>query len=395
MRQFGKFLGRLCVLVLVLVAAFLIFAPSYVESQRNAVNWQGPYEVSAEAQALHDTLVIGDLHADSLLWNRNLLERGNQGHVDVPRLFEGNVTLQILTAVTKSPAGQNYHDNDADARDNITLLAIGQLWPPRTWNSLVERALYQAERLHGFVDDSNGQLRLIRTSADLDQLLEDRSGGTAVVGTLLGIEGAHALEGDMGNFDRLYDAGYRLIGLHHFFDNELGTSLHGTGEAGLTEHGRAVVERIVEDGLILDLAHSSEQVAAEVVEMTDIPLVVSHTGLRSVCDAHRNFPDELMRRIVENGADQGGGVIGIGYWADVTCDDSPEGVARVILAAIDALGVEHVALGSDYDGSVTVGFDTSELAALTAALMRGGASEADIRAVMGENMIRVLRARLN
>jgi len=147
--------------------------------------------------------------------------------------------------------------------------------------------------------------------------------------------------------------------------------------------------------MVLDLAHSSPQVARDVVAATDIPLIVSHTGLRSACDAHRNFPDELMRDIVANGADQGGGVIGIGYWADVTCDDTPDGVARVIMAAIEAVGVDHVSLGSDYDGSVAVGFDTSELAALTDALLRAGASEEEIRAVMGENMLRVLRARLN
>jgi microsomal dipeptidase-like Zn-dependent dipeptidase len=79
----------------------------------------------------------------------------------------------------------------------------------------------------------------------------------------------------------------------------------------------------------------------------------------------------------------------------VTCDDSPAGVARVIMAAIEAVGADHVSLGSDFDGSVTVAFDTSELAALTHALLDAGATEAQIRAVMGGNMMRVLRARLD
>lgn len=388
-----KFLGRVGLLAIVGLAAFLAFAPGYVEAERNGINWQGPYPVSDDAAALHGTLTIGDWHADSLLWHRDLTERGQTGHVDIPRLLEGNVALQVFTAVTKSPAGQNYHENDAGARDNITLLAMGQLWPPRTWDSLVERALYQAERLHGFAEASDG-VRVITSEAEMDALLDARSQGVQVVGGLLGIEGAHALEGDMANLDRLEAAGYRLIGLHHFFDNELGGSLHGVGDQGLTEFGRAVVAEIVARGMVLDLAHSSHQVARDVIAATDIPLIVSHTGLRSACDAHRNFPDDLMRDIVANGADQGGGVIGIGYWADVTCDDSPDGVARVIMAAIDALGVDHVSLGSDYDGSVTVGFDTSELAALTDALLRAGASEAQVRAVMGGNMLRVLRARL-
>ncbi len=394
MRTLGKWLGRALVVLGLGVVAVLMVAPGHVEAERNAINWQGPYPVSDAAAALHDTLIIGDWHADSLLWNRDLTERGDRGHVDVPRLLEGNVAVQVFTAVTKSPAGQNYHENTGDGTDNITLLAIAQMWPPRTWTSLVERALYQAERLHGFAAASDGALRVITSAAELEAVLEARAGGADSVGGILGIEGAHALEGDMANLDRLEAAGYRLVGLHHFFDNELGTSLHGVGDGGLTAFGREVVAEVVARGMILDLAHSSEAVAREVVELTDIPLIVSHTGLRSACDAHRNFPDALMREIVGNGADQGGGVIGIGYWADVTCDDSPDGVARVIMAAIEALGVDHVSLGSDYDGSVTVGFDTSELAALTDALLRAGASEAEVRAVMGGNMMRVLRARL-
>lgn len=395
MRVFGKFLGRLLLLAVVLFAAFLAFGPGYVESQRNAVNWQGPYPVSDEAAALHGSLTIGDWHADSLLWNRDLTRESTFGHVDVPRLLTGNVALQVFTAVTKSPAGQNYHENTAEARDNITTLAMAQLWPPRTWNSLAERALYQAERLHGFAETSDGALLVITAEADLDALLLARSQGVQVVGGLLGIEGAHALEGDIANLDRMENAGYRVIGLHHFFDNELGGSLHGIGDQGLTDFGQEVVAEVVARGMVLDLAHSSEQVARDVIAATDIPLIVSHTGLRSACDAHRNFPDDLMQEIVANGADQGGGVIGIGYWADVTCDDSPDGVARVIMAAIEAVGVDHVSLGSDYDGSVSVGFVSSELSALTDALLRAGATEDQVRAVMGGNMLRVLRTRLN
>lgn len=394
-RTFGKWLGRVLWLVVIALALFLIFAPAYVERARNPVAPHDPYPVSETAAALHTGLIIGDWHADSLLWNRDLNERGDRGQVDIPRLLEGNVALQVFTAVTKSPAGMNYHENSADAFDNITALAMGQLWPLRTWGSLSERALYQAERLHGFAEASDGRLRVLTTEADLDALLAARAEGQTVVGGILGIEGAHALEGDMANLDRLEAAGYRLIGLHHFFDNELGGSLHGEANAGLTDFGRAVVEQVVARGMVLDLAHSSEQVARDVVAMTDIPLVVSHTGLRSTCDVHRNFPDDLMAQIVANGADQGGGVIGIGYWADVTCDDSPEGVAAVIMAAIAVLGEDHVSLGSDFDGSMGTAFDTSELAALTDALLRAGATETQIEKVMGGNMLRVLRARLD
>lgn len=389
MRRLGKWLGRIILLVLVALGLFLVFGPGYVETSRNAVAEHEPYPVSEEAAALHGTLTIGDWHADSLLWNRDLLERGDRGHVDLPRLQEGNVAIQVFTAVTKSPAGLNYDENERDARDNITLLAMGQLWPPRTWDSLLERALYQAERLQGFEDASEGALRLVTTRGGLDAVLEAREAGEDVTAALLGIEGSHALEGDLANLDALEDAGYRVIGLQHFFDNAAGGSLHGIGNGGLTEFGAELVAEVAARGMVLDLAHSSTQVARDVLAIADMPLIVSHTGIRSVCDTNRNFPDDLMREIAATG-----GVIGIGYWADVTCDDSPDGIAATIMAAIGVVGEDNVSLGSDFDGSVATAFDTSELAALTDALLRAGASETQIRKVMGENMVRVLRDRL-
>ena len=230
---------------------------------------------------------------------------------------------------------------------------------------------------------------MIKTRGDLETLLSDRAAGQIVVGGLLGIEGAHALEGDIANLDKLMAAGHRMIALQHFFDNALGGSLHGEGDHGLTDFGRQVVAEVEARGLILDLAHSSQRVARDVLEITDMPIVVSHTGIFSVCPVKRNFPDHLMQAIAAKG-----GVIAIGYWADVICDDSPSGVAATIKAAVDLLGEDHVSLGSDFDGAVTTGFDVSQLASLTHALLETGLTEAQITKIMGGNMIRVLRARL-
>jgi len=390
MRRLGKWIGRLLILAAIPVIGFFVYGPEYVEKDRNAVSEHDPYPVSPEAAALHKDLLIGDWHADTLLWNRDLNERGTRGQVDIPRLIEGNVALQVFTAVTKSPAGLNYDHNDEDARDNITLLAVGQLWPLRTWNSLYHRALYQAERLHDAQAKSEKRLRIIRSEADLDALMALKLAGEPVVGGILGIEGAHPLEGNIDNLQGLQDAGYRLIALQHFFDNELGGSLHGDADHGLTEFGRQVVQAVVDRGLILDVAHSSHQVLRDVLEMTDIPLVISHTGIHGHCQTPRNLPDEMMRQVAATG-----GVIGIGYWADVTCDDSPAGVAKTIKSAIDVVGEDAVSLGSDFDGSVTTSFDTSELAALTQAMLDVGLTETQIRKVAGNNMLRVLRARLD
>ena len=300
------------------------------------------------------------------------------------------MAVQVFTAVTKSPAGQNYDENSADAFDNITPLAMGQLWPIRTWTSILERALYQAEKLERFEARSDGRLKIIRTRADLDAVLAARANGEDVVGGILGIKGGHPLEGDLANLDLIDAAGHRVIGLQHFFDNELGGSLHGIGNQGLTEFGATVVAEVAQRGMVLDLAHSSPQVARDVLEMTDMPLVVSHSGIHSHCPVKRNYPDDLMQEIAATG-----GVIGVGYWAEGACDRiDPAGIAQMIVAGIGVVGEDHISLGSDFDGSVETAFDTSELPALTHALLEAGLSEDQITKVMGGNMMRVLQDRL-
>ena len=122
------------------------FLPARTEAGLNVTLNAPPYEASAQARELHDRLFIADLHADTLLWNRDVLDRGTYGHVDVPRLIDGNVGLQAFTIVTKVPRELKLEAND-DSTDSITLLAIAQRWPFATWNSLTARALHQAARL--------------------------------------------------------------------------------------------------------------------------------------------------------------------------------------------------------------------------------------------------------
>lgn len=374
-------------LVVAGAAAFFIFAPGHVERGLNPVTMpEEGWPVGAEAAALHGRLVIGDWHSDALLWDRDILKRAGRGHTDIPRLQEGNVALQVFTTVTKSPRGQNYAANSTDAPDNITPLFMGQLRPLRSWFSLRERALVQAEALERAAARDPEALRVIRTRGDLAALLEARAAGARVVGAILGSEGGHPLEGELANLDVLHDAGFRLIGLTHFFDNELGGSLHGAGDgAGLSDFGRQVVEAMVARGMVVDLAHASPQMVRDVLAMEGVRPILSHTGIRSHCDSPRNLSDDLVAGIAAKG-----GVIGIGYWADVVCGRTPADIAGAIRAAIALVGEDHVSLGSDYDGSVDAPFDAAHLSALTQALLDAGLSEAQIAKVMGGNMVRFL-----
>lgn len=378
-------LRKLLIFVLVLLILFFWYAPLAVEKTKNQVV-EGPrWHIPEHAQRLHDTLRVADLHADTLLWNRDFLDRGTRGHVDLPRLQEGNVVLQVMAAVTKTPRNMNYESNSTDAGDNITLLSMAQLWPPRTWGSLLERAIYQSERLHRAAQSSD-DLIIVTDASRLDAFLQGRSPGE--VATILATEGAHPLEGEIDNLERLWDAGYRVLGLHHFFDNRLGGSLHGESRQGLTDFGRQVVQKAVDMGFIIDVAHSSPASVDQVLALNPNPVIVSHTGIKGTCNSSRNLADEQMQRIAA-----AGGLIGIGYW-NAVCDISPGGVATTIKYAIDLVGVDHVALGSDYDGATTVAFDTSQLALVTGALLDAGLSESQIRQVMGENQLRFFSAQL-
>lgn len=386
-----KTLAVLMSLIAVTIAAVLFWGPAHVERSMNSVSAPaGTWPVSDQARALHDRLVIGDLHSDALLWDRDLLERVDRGHTDIPRLVQGNVAVQVFTTVTKSPQGQNYGENSADAPDNITRLVIGQLRPIRTWNSLLERALDQSARLHDMAARAPQDLRIIRSRQDLADLLQARAEGATTVGAILGSEGAHPLEGDLANLARLYDAGFRLIGLTHFFDNEVGGSLHGQGgEQGLTPFGRNVVANMAERGMIVDLAHASPQMVRDVLEMPGVVPILSHTGIHGNCPSPRNLPDDLVRAIARKG-----GLIGIGYWTDVNCGSRPADIAGSIRAAIRLVGEDHIALGSDYDGAVDAPFDASDLTVLTQALIDVGLSPSQIEKVMGGNMMRYLSQHL-
>ncbi len=369
--------------VLVALTAFFIFAPAIAERDMNVVDGLPLPEVSAEARALHETLTIVDLHGDTLLWKRDLLEAADRGHIDLPRLREGNVALQVFSSVTKTPRGQNY-ENNTDETDNITLLAIGQLQPLRTWTSLLERTLWHATKLDRAAAASDGGLALVQTPSDVVPVrAPDR--GSPPVAAMLSVEGLHNLEGDLANLEVLYDAGVRMAGPVHFFDNALAGSAHGVEKGGLTPLGREAIERMERMGMIVDIAHCSRACVADVLAMATRPVVSSHGGVQATCPGGRNLTDAEIR-----GVAQTGGVIGIGYWPGAVCDTSPASIVAAMRHVRDLVGIEHVALGSDFDGTVTTRFDTAGLVHITQALMEAGFSDEDIRAIMGGNAIRVI-----
>ena len=376
-------LVAIAVLFLAAIGVTLVL-PAYVDSRMNSVKHAPPYSASGQAKDLHERLFIADMHDDALLWSRDLLTRHGYGHSDLPRLQEGRVALQVFATVTKTPKNMNFERNASDT-DNITVLAMAQRWPRRTWNSLLERALFQSEKLHAAARESAGQLRIVRTRADLQEILQSQDRSKGLLAAVLATEGLHPLEGKLENVDRLYDAGFRMAGLTHFFDNEIGGSAHGWNKGGLTPLGRQVVRRLEEKHMLVDLAHASPRVVDDVLAMATRPVVVSHTGVQGTCPGPRNLSDAHVQAIAAQG-----GVIGIAYFQGAVCALGTEAIVKAIRHTVDLAGVKHVALGSDFDGAIRAPFDTTGLVLITQGLLEAGFSESDIADIMGGNVRRLL-----
>ncbi|WP_040370582.1 dipeptidase [Blastomonas sp. AAP53] len=359
--------------------------PGLFESQTNVVTDEPLPAVRADAARLHASLQIADLHGDTLLWKRSVLDKASRGQIDLPRLETGNVALQVFSSVSKTPKGQNYDSNPSDT-DNITLLAMAQLQPVKTWFSVHERSMYHGRKLEVAAKASNSRLMLIRKPDDVDRLLAARAAGDQVTGALYSVEGLQNLEGKAENLDRLYGVGMRMAGLVHFFDNELAGSMHGEAKGGLTPFGRRMVRAMEAKGIIVDIAHSSHKSVADILAMARRPVVSSHGGVQAVCKVNRNLSDTEIRGVAATG-----GIIGIGYWDGALCSTDPKKIAQSIRHVRDLVGIQHVALGSDFDGAVTTRFDTSQIVQVTQALIDIGLSEAEIRSVMGGNTLRLIK----
>ncbi len=376
--------GLVALLLLGFTALFTL-GPAAVERSANRVLPGVSRTVPPAAEQLHQALFVADLHGDSLLWSRDLLERANYGHIDLPRLQAGSVDIQVFAAPTQVPLGINYERNELDW-DVITLLSIVQRWPARTWFSATARAEHIADKLHAFAARSYGKLEVVTTGPQLDALVERQPTEKGLVAAVLAIEGLHAIEGRLENLDRLYQAGYRMMAPTHFFDNELGGSAHGMEKGGLTEFGAQVIRAMEERKIIADLAHASPKLIDDVLAIATRPVVVSHSGVKATCDNVRNLSDDHIRKIAA-----GGGVIGIGYWDAAVCDVSVAGIVKAIKHVSKLVGAEHAALGSDFDGGTETPFDTAGLDQITAGLLAAGFSDVDLRNVMGGNVLRLLR----
>jgi membrane dipeptidase len=326
----------------------------------------------AEARALHRAAYVADAHADSLLWNRDLGRRQRSGHLDFVRLAETGVRLQVFTVVT----------HGFPFVGGFRAFAALRGWPRSAARSPWTRALWQIERLKGFCAAGGARL-----ATDPESLQAAERGGQ--LACVLGIEGAHALEGRVDRVEELARRGVAFLGLTHLASNELGGSSFPTrGRRGLTPLGAQVVQAMGSLGLAVDVAHASRRLLEALLAQREARVFCSHTGVAALGPAWRNLEDRALRAIAERG-----GVIGILFGTPYLGSRRLEAVVGHIEHAISVAGEEAVCLGSDFDGFVPLprGMrDVTDLWKVTALLLARGHPRPRIERILGGNLRRFL-----
>lgn len=372
-----KILRITLAVALIAAIAFFVFAPKYIDQSKNTVTLRGPHAKNGWYDSIP---FIADLHCDELLWDRDLLKQVDYGHVDLPRMQQANMALQVFSIVSKVPAGINIEANDGNS-DQIALLSFAQLRPPSNWFSIKARALNQCNALNKFAAQSDGAFSVVSTKSALQKFIADRKNNPKLSAGMLGLEGAQPLVGDLANLDEFYKLGVRYIGLAHFYDNEWAGSAHGMKKGGLTGIGKSLIKKMDSLHIIIDLAHCSQQTINDVLAMHDGPLLVSHTGVKGVCNNQRNLSDEHLIEIGNRN-----GIVGIGLWETAVCGSEAAATAKSIRYVADKIGVGKVGLGSDWDGAFKMHWDVTGLPLLVVALEKEGFSRTEIEMIMGGNI---------
>jgi membrane dipeptidase len=360
----------------------------------------------ARARRIHASVIGVDSHIDTiqrvLNGGEDISRRLDRGHVDLPRLKEAGMVAPFFA-----------------------------LWVPTYFHGseAVRRTLQLRDAMQSVLDAHPDQIELATTAADVERIA-----GAGRIAAVLTLEGGHQIDDDLAVLRTYHRLGVRAMTLTHFRNNNWAdASTDRPRHGGLTDFGRQVVREMNRLGMIVDISHVSDKTFHDVLGVTTKPVIASHSSCRALSDVPRNMTDDMIRALARNG-----GVIGINFGPGfVNARDAEalrQGIGRQAATepalggraldefaaadyikeythmkpaaatiedavahidhAVKVAGVDHVGIGSDWDGisSVPAGLeDVSKMPAVTAALLRHGYSEADVRKILGGNLLRVLR----
>lgn len=318
------------------------------------------------AKEIHSRIVTIDSHCDTPMTfdaGYSMAERGNS-LVDLHKMEEGGVDVVTMVAYLKQ-----------EARDNESLTAA------------TAKADALLDAIVAKVDECSDSVALASSPDELYTL--KRQGVRAV---MRGIENGYAIGRDIANIERYRRAGIVYMTLCHNGDNDICDSARGSGEnGGLSSFGRDVVREMNRVGMMIDLSHAAETTFYQVLELSAHPVVCSHSSCRALCNHPRNLTDEQMQTLAAKG-----GVVQVTMYKGFLVEEGNATLGdfmRHLLHAISVAGIDHVGIGSDFDGDGTIigCADASQMRNVTRELLRAGFSECDIEKIWGGNWLRVMR----
>jgi membrane dipeptidase len=349
---------------------------------------------------------IFDGHNDTLLSlyaaeegkQRSFYTQSEHGHIDFPRAQAGNLAGGLFAIFTRSPAapaasanGGQFPGAALDADGGYAL----PLGAPVQQSQALAETLGMAALLLRLEREGQGQVKIVRTASELATALD-----AGVFAMVFHIEGAEAIDPDLDALEVLYVAGLRSLGLTWSRNNVFA---HGVPfkfpqspdiGPGLTDAGKELVRACNELGILIDLSHLNEQGFWDVAGLTTAPLVASHSNVYALSQSARNLTDRQLDAIQESN-----GIVGLNFHcgflrADGRADpDTPlEALVRHLDYMVERMGIDHVGLGSDFDGAVMPAplRDAAGLPRLMDALREAGYGEDDLRKIAYRNWVRVL-----
>lgn len=394
--------------ILVLIAGIIILSGS-VQAER---------DYQAEAIKIHKDIFTIDTHIDTPMlmvtegWNiaeEHSVDGNENSRVDLPRMKKGGLDAAFFAVFV----GQRER-----TRENYLIVQ--------------EEA---AEMIRAVKNMYEVNPSVIRFAASPEQALSNWQNN--LLTAFIGLENGFPVAKDISNIKKYYDMGIRYITLCHTRNNDICDSSNDEPEHnGLSGFGKEVVKVMNDLGMIIDVSHISDKAFYDVIELSSVPVIASHSSARAICDNPRNMTDEMLLKLKENG-----GVIQMcilsayvkappenpqreaenaalrekyGPWNEITDktirdkyltewmaigDKYPGDLATVedfadhIDHAVDLIGIDHVGIGTDFDGGGGLRDcrDASELPNITAELLRRGYSKDDLQKIWGENFIRVFK----
>ncbi|QDT33517.1 dipeptidase [Thalassoglobus polymorphus] len=338
-----------------------------------------PATVSPEVRKIHNEGMLFDGHND-LPWQIRKLASGSfekldiskpqpELHTDIPRLAKSGLKAQFWSVYV---SGDTIDSNDS-----------------------LLRTLEQIDVVHNMYKKYPDHFEAASTTDDIQRIIK-----SGKIASMMGVEGGHSIEGSLQMLNKFYDDGVRYMTLTHNRSLDWAGSCNGDPDQGLSPFGEEVVREMNRLGMLVDLSHVSIQTMRDALQVTKAPVIFSHSSARAICDHPRNVPDDILKLLPENG-----GVVMINFFPTFIVpteilkkDKNALGDLGIVVDHIEHVikiaGIDHVGIGSDFDGvsKLPVGLeDVSTYPAITEELVQRGYSAEEIHKILGGNIFRALK----